>query len=185
MLIPWPSSPLLSVTLGLLFSMAAMGVITVALLRKLDLLRVHSERRLDELNSRLNLIESRLDSFTGGTAKPPPPRDGILGPELVGPGRSGGASFPRPRPFEPSVPPGGPPLIAVPNLAAEEDEPDLQAESELVKRHAEVWPLAAAGMPPAEISRQTGQPIGQVELIVGLYRRLHASRGRIDHARSD
>ena len=34
-----------------------------------------------------------------------------------------------------------------------------------------------------EIARQTGQPIGEVELIVGLYRQLHPSRGATQHVR--
>src|SRR5271157_2019169 len=77
-----------------------------------------------------------------------------------------------------------PTLIAVPDLGAVEEEPEGRAGSELGERHGEAWTLAAAGVPSEEIARQTGQPIGQIELIVGLYRRLHSSRGSIDHARS-
>jgi len=185
MLTPWPSLPLLIITLGLLFLMAAMGVFAVAVLRKLEIQRGRSEQRLDELASRLRLIESRIDRFNSTVVPTTSPRDGILGPRPPGSARTNGSAPLRQGPSENSEPRGGPTLIAIPDLAAEGDEPDPQAETELVKRHAEVWTLAAAGMPPAEIARQTGQPIGQVELIVGLYRRLHSSRGRIDHARSD
>ncbi len=76
-----------------------------------------------------------------------------------------------------------PPLIAVPDLGADA-EPDGQSESVLAERHGEAWTLAAAGVPAAEIARQTGQPIGQAELIVALYRKLHSPRGSLDHARS-
>ena len=75
-------------------------------------------------------------------------------------------------------------MIAIPDLGAVEDESEGCAVSALGERHGEAWTLAAAGVPPEEIARQVGQPIGQIELIVGLYRRLHSSRGSIDNARS-
>jgi hypothetical protein len=77
-----------------------------------------------------------------------------------------------------------PTLIAIPNMGAVEDDSEGGAGGELGERHGEAWTLAAAGVPPEDIARQTGQPIGQIELIVGLYRRLHPFRGSIDHARS-
>ena len=61
---------------------------------------------------------------------------------------------------------------------------DPQVETDLGERHGEVWALAATGVAPEEIARQTGQPIGQIELIVGLYRQVRSSRGPLDHARS-
>jgi hypothetical protein len=185
MLSPWPSSLLPIMALGLVVFLAATRVFAMVLLRKFEFLRGLSERRLDELSSRLRLVESRIDQFHSGAAPSGSARDELLAPAPAGLARNGGPSSPRLRHFEPSEKRVGPPLIAIPDLASQGDEPDPQAETELVKRHAEVWPLAASGMPPAEISRQTGQPIGEVELIVGLYRRLHSSEGRIDHARSD
>ncbi len=77
-----------------------------------------------------------------------------------------------------------PTLIAVPNLATDEEQREGRAGSDLGTLHGEAWALAAVGAPPQEIARQTGRPIGQIELIVGLYRRLHSSRGSVDHARS-
>ncbi len=77
-----------------------------------------------------------------------------------------------------------PTLIAVPDLGAESGCSEARSVDEFGDRHGEAWALAAEGVPPGEIARQTGQPIGQVELIVGLYRKLHSSRGSIDHARS-
>lgn len=185
MLTPWPSLPLLIMALLLLFCMAAMGVFTMMVSRRLEILRGRSEQRIDELGSRLRLIESRIDRLNNAAVPTSSGRDGLLGPRPPGSARTGGAAPPWQGLFDHSEPRGGPTLIAIPDLAAQGHEPDLRAETELVQRHAEVWTLAAGGMPPAEIARQTGQPIGQVELIVGLYRRLHSSRGRIDHARSD
>ena len=55
-----------------------------------------------------------------------------------------------------------------------------EVEAYFQERHREVWALAAAGASPEEIARQTGQPIGQVELIIGLYRQFQfvTRRGR-------
>jgi hypothetical protein len=75
-----------------------------------------------------------------------------------------------------------PTLIVIPDLGTDEQESQERAASELGERHGEAWTLAAAGVPPEEIARQTGQPIGRIELIVALYRRLLSSRGSIDNA---
>jgi hypothetical protein len=69
----------------------------------------------------------------------------------------------------------GPTLIAVPDLAA---SPSPTASAELGRRFGAIWSLADAGHAPDEISRRSGQPIGQVELILGLRRQLVASGGR-------
>lgn len=72
------------------------------------------------------------------------------------------------------------PLISVPDLGRE-GEPD--PDSGLAEKHGEVWSLVEAGRSPREIARETGRPIGQVELIAGLYRQHLAAqpRGRHDH----
>ncbi len=72
------------------------------------------------------------------------------------------------------------PLISVPDLGRE-GEPDSAAG--LAEKHGEVWTLVEAGRSPREIARETGRPIGQVELIAGLYRQHLAAqpRGRHDH----
>ena len=41
---------------------------------------------------------------------------------------------------------------------------------------AAIWALADAGAPAEAIARETGQPIGQVELILGLRRQLGRAR---------
>jgi hypothetical protein len=69
----------------------------------------------------------------------------------------------------------GPTLIAVPDLAA---QPSPAAAAELGRRFGAVWELADAGLASEEIARRTGQPIGQVELVLGLRRQLAAAGGR-------
>jgi hypothetical protein len=69
----------------------------------------------------------------------------------------------------------GPTLIAVPDLAAPHSP---AAAAELGRRFGAVWELADAGLAPEEIARRTGQPIGQVELVLGLRRQLAAAGGR-------
>jgi hypothetical protein len=74
-------------------------------------------------------------------------------------------------------------LIAVPDLSFRGQSED-EAGDELARRHGEVWALASAGQAPSEIADATGRPIGQVELIVGLYRQHQATRNVGDHARA-
>jgi hypothetical protein len=70
---------------------------------------------------------------------------------------------------------GGPTLIAVPSLSVSPSEAVLEAAAaaaELGRRFGAIWALADAGETPEAIGRATGQPIGQVELILGLRRQL-------------
>jgi hypothetical protein len=67
----------------------------------------------------------------------------------------------------------GPTLIAVPDLAAPAGDPS-PASAELARRFGAIWDLADVGATPDAIARATGQPIGQVELILGLRRQLAA-----------
>ena len=132
----------------------------------------------------MRLTESRIDRFEnrGGPAAPASEKSpGCVAPKASLKDRWT-HSLPEPR--ERNETQSHPTLIAIPDLAAVEHEHDPRAGNELGERHGEVWALAAAGVPPEEIARQTGQPIGQVELIMGLYRQLHHSGDPIDHARS-
>jgi hypothetical protein len=65
---------------------------------------------------------------------------------------------------------GRPTLIVVPNLAT--TTPDASsaaaAAAELSQRFGAIWALADSGLSSDAIARETGQPIGQVELILGL-----------------
>jgi hypothetical protein len=75
---------------------------------------------------------------------------------------------------------GEPRLIAVPNLAGGQDRQAMQ--NGLSQRYAAIWDLADSGASPDVIARATGQPIGQIELILGLRRQYDASRTNIPHA---
>jgi len=147
--------------------------------------RSATERRLQMLTQRLLAIESRINELENhGRRSHDEHQDR---PELAPPGESNQGR--RTRTFRELREEGNartePTLIAIPDLGAGEVESEGRAGGgELGELHGEAWTLAAAGVAPEEIARQTGQPIGQIELIVGLYRRLHSSRGSIDHARS-
>jgi hypothetical protein len=69
--------------------------------------------------------------------------------------------------------PSGRTLISVPDLAAPLASPP---PDDLARRFGSIWDLAEAGASPESIARDTGQPIGQVELILGL-KRPRASSG--------
>jgi hypothetical protein len=166
-----------------LVTAAALGGVMVASLRRI---RRRTEQRLAEMARRLRLLESRIE---GIEARLVPIRgETEVGGQAAGSlpkswrGKRAGSSPRGPR--GPAGPRDSPTLIAVPDLAAPEDGREHQAENELGRRHGEVWALAASGASPEEIARQTRQPIGQVELILGLYRQVHSSRGPSDHERS-
>jgi hypothetical protein len=74
-----------------------------------------------------------------------------------------------------------PSLIAVPDLAGLPEERD-SSTSPLSQRYAAIWALAETGASPEVIARATGQPIGQIELILGLRRHIDGSRTTIPHA---
>jgi hypothetical protein len=103
-------------------------------------------------------------------------------------GRASGAesapdpfSAPRSRPIrrvDPAEPNAvtGPTLIAVPDMAADPAGP-ASASAELGRKFGAIWAMADAGTPAESIAQATGQPIGQVELILGLRRRLAGGSG--------
>ncbi|AMV39281.1 hypothetical protein [Planctomyces sp. SH-PL62] len=84
--------------------------------------------------------------------------------------------------LENAEPPPPTPLISVPDLGFEGGPQDFGG---LAKKHGEIWALVDAGRTPLEIAQETGRPIGQVELIVGLYWQHHDShkQGRHDGPR--
>lgn len=75
------------------------------------------------------------------------------------------------------VPPAGPILIAVPNIASGPEIPAVPPRG-LTNRFSPVWELADKGASAEAIARVTGQPVGQVELILGLRRQLLVTEGR-------
>jgi hypothetical protein len=134
--------------------------------------------RLRDLRTRVERCESKLrarreDGAFGDTVPAPGSpstwRPGPLG--MAGLVRIAGA--PRDGLTEPN-------LIKVPRLTP---APDRQAmQSGLSQRYAAIWELAESGASPDAIARATGQPIGQIELILGLRRQLDAGRTTIPHA---
>ena len=186
----WPAPLIIAVAIvaTALGTGLALGTNLIMSLRKL---RRHGERQTAELAQRLRLLELRIQ-------QPPAPERSSPGarPLDLSAGRSRSKapesglslasstfhleSLPRRSPEERDVPI----LIAVPDLVAPDPQSGDRSEAELAQRHGEAWLLAAAGTSPADIARRTGQPIGQAEVIVGLYRQLHGSRGSTGHARS-
>ena len=72
-------------------------------------------------------------------------------------------------------------LIAVPDLAGLPEDRD-PSSNPLSQRYAAIWTLADQGASPEVIAKATGQPIGQIELILGLRRHIDGSRTTIPHA---
>lgn len=150
---------LLAVGLGLTLSVLALASAWNARLRA----------ELAEQRARINRLSERVDRLES------PP---INLPEE--PLRSRPEPIVEPTSREPQPPQGEvpgpitePTLIAVPNLAAN-GEPDRAdaASSELARRFRAIWDLRDRGADAEAIARASGQPVGQVELILGLRRSL-------------
>lgn len=122
-------------------------------------------RALAERVRALEAIVARMESRLGAGDRP---AHRPAGPRAV--------RIRRPDPAPEGVPPG-PTLIEVPDLTATPAEAP-GAMSELAGRFGAIWERADRGEPPDVIAQATGQPIGQVELILGLRRRLAAAQGR-------
>ena len=74
-----------------------------------------------------------------------------------------------------------PALIAIPNLEGAPHDRDV-AVGGLKERYAAIWALADTGASQDVIARATGQPIGQIELILGLRRRIDGTKTIFSHA---
>lgn len=179
----WPLMPLFTVVAGLACLAVAVTLWMLAT-RQMKMTRSETAQRLQMLVQRLLVIESRINELENHGRRAPDDHEEPPGHAVKGESKQDRRtqSFLDGRADQAAR--NEPILIAIPDLGAVEEESDERAGSELGERHGEAWTLAAAGVPPEEIARQTGQPIGQIELIVGLYRRLHSHRGSIDHARS-
>lgn len=83
---------------------------------------------------------------------------------------------PTAQPAKEPAPPGLPPLISVPRLGTLDDRKSVDALThglaELSVKHGAVWSMADAGRPMAEIARETGRTIGEIELILAVRRRI-------------
>lgn len=134
-------------------------------------------RQVEELGRRQRVLEDRWENVgtdEAARAKETP------APFPKGPGvASIRPTGTRHRADMPEMPANaGPTLIAIPNLAAPPQEETESAAAELGQRFGAIWDLADEGASPEAIARRTGQPVGQVELILALRRQLaNKSRG--------
>ena len=158
---PSAATMILLATLGA--ALAGQSAASVVLWRRLRARAARAEAsglatagRVDELERRAEALEARLAKAEAMASSPFP-----LGPRVR-------------RRFDRA----GPTLISVPNLAAP-PSPAREAASGLGRRFGEVWALADAGAPAEVVARETGYPVGQVELILGLRRRA-VGEGRAD-----
>jgi hypothetical protein len=73
-----------------------------------------------------------------------------------------------------------PTLIAVPSLEGAPCNLDVTVGG-LKERYAAIWTLADKGASADVIGRATGQPVGQIELILGLRRRIDGTKSITSH----
>jgi hypothetical protein len=176
-------SLLLLLGIASLVPVAAAGVCSIRSLRQL---RRETIDRHGELDRRLRTIEARFEKNEARGGKPAGrtrAADDTIA-SLPDAWRKDPAVSVPARPMVNELR-DSPTLIAVPALATPSSKPLESPEGGLDERHAEILALAATGSSPGEIARRTGQPIGQVELVLGLHRQIHSSRGPTDDARAD
>jgi hypothetical protein len=169
----------------LLLGIAVSPLGWVALLHRRSRADRENDRRLEELGEQFQGLRTRVDrsestvralraEVVASDLLPPnvPQRSGPTGP--IGRRAAG-------RPVVPAV--DGvdePKLIKVPKLSTVQDRQSMH--NGLSQRYAAIWELAESGSTPDAIARATGQPIGQIELILGLRRQVDATRTNIPHA---
>jgi hypothetical protein len=169
----------------LLLGIAGSPLAWVALHHRKSKLENLMEKRWSELTAELRRLEGRLALAEQASHS-------AKGKHEHSPGENGsnGRSLPN-RPFlanwrriaetrtEPQE--GDTSLISVPNLAAGPEDRDTSSNS-LSQRYSAIWTLADQGASPDVIAKATGQPIGQIELILGLRRHIDGSRTTIPHS---
>lgn len=136
------------------------------------------------LRGEVERLQERLEHLASRPARPPAPAEV---PPAEAPVPAPSPPMPAPAPREAvrrADPPderpyAGPTLIAVPDLAAGADPAASAglATAELADRFGAIWEMAGAGLDAGAIAREVGQPVGQVELILGLRRQLAAAGG--------
>jgi hypothetical protein len=120
-------------------------------------------RRFDDLLGKVRALEARLATIEGSATEPAVSASIASRRTTSKPGRRvdlGG-----------STTSAGPTLISVPDLTTPPGS-NAEAATELDRRYGPVWAMADDGLAVDAIARETGYPIGQVELILGLRRRL-------------
>ena len=177
----------------LLLGIAASPLAWVAILHRRTSADREGDRRSRELADQLRALRGRVErceaslralgeEVTGagaglGAAPELRARNGSTGSSAPGPiarrrsGRNAAAT---------AVGNGDPTLIAVPKLPAAQDRTAMHGG--IGQRYAAIWELADSGASADAIARATGQPIGQIELILGLRRQVDSSgRTNIPH----
>jgi hypothetical protein len=175
----------------LLLGIAASPLAWVALAHRRSQSERQTDRRFLELTGQLRSLQDRLERCESScqtlqngrvdVAQPIAPRirsirststTGRLAPDRVHVRSSPGQDELR--------------LIAIPNLASTASDREATLSS-LTQRYAAIWTLADTGASADVIARATGQPIGQIELILGLRRQIDGARpiATISHARHE
>jgi hypothetical protein len=144
------------------------------------------ERRFADLTHQLRALEARLERFFEEFGKTPAREGELVHSQTSRPRWSGPLwpitrAQPRRNPATTRVDGAEPPLIVVPNLAAAANDREVVVNG-MTQRYAAIWSLAASGSSAEVIARATGQPIGQIELILGLRRQIDGTRTNIPHA---
>ena len=168
--------------LGAALATLAAAFAVIGTLRGVVRAAVEGARRADRIESRLaglEVIVRRIEATLPSTLG--------VGPPTETPSRSSRV--------EPSATAGrtadlGPTLIAVPDLSKGGQTVGTQAEgawrgaasADLEARFGRVWAMAESGAGPERIASATGQPIGQIMLVLSLRRRLLGDR---ETARAD
>jgi hypothetical protein len=168
-----------------LLGIAGSPLAWAAILRKQSRSHQTLEKRWNELAAEIHRLEALLaqsdspgrrsrQSSEGGTA-------GAVANLRPVPHRVFPADWPRRHEIGAVEPVEGPSLIAVPNMAATPQERETLVNG-LTQRYAAIWALADQGASAEVIARATGQPIGRIELILGLRRQIDGTRTSIPHA---
>ncbi len=175
----------------LLLGIAASPMAWVALWNRRSQLERQIDRRFLDLSGQLRAINARLERCESSCHDLL--RRGADGAEPDEPRVQPGRATPTPARFTrdhaevaPRILKDEPRLIAIPNLASTASDREATV-SGLNQRYSAIWALEDTGASPDIIARATGQPIGQIELILGLRRQIDGVRPSktITHARHE
>ena len=176
-----PTESWLALSIAVTWLLAGgVGVLAWAVYRRIDRAEQLTEsqcRTLGELVRKMEIRLTELESTGVGETRP---RGRLKKSGLV----AARGSF-RPLSSPSSIRSTGdsstePRLIAVPSLEPSQNDRDVSVNG-LKERHAAIWALADSGAAPEVIARATAQPIGQIEVILGLRRHIDATRTNISH----
>ncbi|WP_169978782.1 hypothetical protein [Tautonia rosea] len=141
----------------------------------------HAEPQGDPITQHLTDLSAAIERIEQAVLRNQPCRDPLSGVRIDQPDQP---TVPtpwhrdqKPRPNERIA---GPTLIRVPDLTGPGKVVGSQAEAarkslasnDLAQRFARIWAMADQGASADRIAEATGQPIGQVELVLNLRRRL-------------